>query len=130
MIKNWQAYTVILTVIVLVLSAGLWSQRYLERTADQLGAQIEPLLTTAYEESWIETGNKLTAFQHQWGPIRKNWALVVVHFEIDQIERSLARVSQYVSAQDKPGALAELGELRILLKHVPERERLTWRNLF
>ncbi|MGE5653687.1 MAG: DUF4363 family protein [Bacillota bacterium] len=130
MIKNWQAYTAVLIVIILVVSAGLWSQHYLERTAQQLGAELEPLLTSAYHESWVEVGDKLIAFQHQWAPVRKNWALVVVHFEIDQIERSLARVSQYTNAQDKPGVLAELGELKILIRHVPERERLSWRNLF
>lgn len=130
MIKNWQAYTAVLVVIVLVVSSGLWAQGYLERTAERLGAQIEPLLEATYGEQWVEVGERLAVLQQQWAPIRKNWALVVVHVEIDQIERSLARVSQYINAQDRPGVLAELGELKILFKHVPERERLTWRNLF
>jgi hypothetical protein len=48
---------------------------------------------------------------------------------MDNIEFSLAKVKAYVSSHNQALALGQLEELKLMLKHIPEKEALNIKNI-
>jgi len=49
--------------------------------------------------------------------------------EMDDLDLCLARLTSYISLEDKAGALSELAAWSSLLVHVQQKEVFRWRNL-
>jgi len=121
---------IVFIVIGLIVFGGVYTQRYLDRTADQLAAQVEKIIEAAEQEKWQESREAYLRFSENWDNVRKNWAMFIDHLEIDNIEMKLTRGRSYIEAKDATNAGAEFADAIMLLEHIPERERLTLYNIF
>ena len=59
-----------------------------------------------------------------------NWAMFTDHLELDNLELNLVRLQGFIESRDGVNAKVEAGEAMGLLRNIPDRERLTWRNVF
>ncbi|MDK2821566.1 MAG: hypothetical protein PWP31_1531 [Clostridia bacterium] len=125
----WVGYLSVLIIVLTITAGGLTIQHYLEKTAKEMGAQLEEVKRSVEAENWVASNNDLSKFKKRWDRTRRNWELLIEHVEIDNIETKVNRSEEMIKNQDKTNALAELREAIMLIEHIPERERLTWRNL-
>lgn len=124
------AYAIILIVVGIIGVGGVYSQRYLERTASKLVVELKEIKKAVEQEEWKDCKKAYAGFNENWNDVRKNWAMFTDHFEIDNIEMRLARGRSFIEAEDVTNASAEFDEAIMLLEHIPERERLTLYNIF
>lgn len=124
------SYAVVLIVIILILTGGLLSQQYLDRTSAQLVEELNEVKKLVEQDDWKGSKAAYERFDGHWNTVCKNWAMFTDHFEIDNIEMRLARSREFIEAEDKVNASVEFSEAIMLLEHIPERGRLTLHNIF
>jgi hypothetical protein len=55
--------------------------------------------------------------------------MLIDHFEIDNIDNSMVRMSKYVEEKSSDDALAELAALRKFIQHIPVKNALSIKNV-
>ncbi|MGB9791987.1 MAG: DUF4363 family protein [Thermacetogeniaceae bacterium] len=123
-------YLFVFAIVLIIAVSGILSQRYLDETADGLSASLRQVGKALASENWEQCDRAFSSFERSWRVVRRNWGLVVDHMEIDNVDMRIARLKVFIKEREADEALAEYSEAMLLLEHIPERERLTWRNLF
>lgn len=120
----------LLILTILIVGSGLWMEKYLIISSEELAAHFEHLEQALSIQDWEEAGTVLNNSWDIWHKIKKNWAPLIDHEEIDKMDLSVARVAQYVNSKQHSLALAELSVLKLLIRHIPEKESLNLQNIF
>lgn len=127
--KLW-GYISILLIILVITVSGLVVQNYLENTSGDMVAGLRRIKVTTDQKNWHDSRIYFTDFMRKWKPVRNNWILFINRNEILSVEMKLSRIEEYIEKKDENNLAAELSEAIMLLEQIPERERLTWRNVF
>lgn len=123
-------YLIVFAIVAVIAVSGVFNQRYLDATADELSASLRRVERALVSENWEQCEQAFSSFEHNWRAVRRNWGLVVDHIEIDNLDMKVARLKVFIQEREADEALAECNEALLLIRHIPERERLNWRNIF
>jgi len=121
--------TILLILLAAVIGFGAWTTRSLQGTADELAAQIDRMQTLVKHERWREAERALDGLDGDWNRHKRWWTAVVDHREIDSIDFSIARIREYLWAEDEELALGEAAALKKMIRHIPEKEAFTLENI-
>ncbi len=127
---KWSGWLLVLAIVVIITTGGILTQRYLDRSSEELAAQLQQVRQAVEQRDWQRSESNYNDFEKRWNRVSDNWALFTDHLELDNLEMRLIRLQEFIEARDGVNARAEAGEALNLIRHIPERERLTWRNLF
>ncbi|WP_054693068.1 DUF4363 family protein [Syntrophomonas palmitatica] len=119
----------IITLSVIILGLGFWSNYSLQASSDELTKQINIISTDIKNGKWQAAKNHNEELQRTWDKKAKWWPVFLDHQEMDNIEFSLARVQEYVASNNKSLSLGQLSELKLMVKHIPEKEALNIENI-
>jgi hypothetical protein len=126
----WGGWLLVLAIVVIITAGGLLTQRYLDRSAEDMASQLAKVQQAVERGDWKDGESSFTALDERWNRVSSNWALFTDHLELDNLELRLVRLHEFIQARDYVNAKAEAGEAEALLRHIPERVRLTWHNVF
>jgi hypothetical protein len=119
----------LLIILISIVGLGFWTTHSLQSSTDQLSQEINMLVRAIEQEGW-ETALEHTAkMEKNWAQSARWWPVFLDHQEMDNIEFSLAKVKAYVSSHNQALALGQLEELKLMLKHIPEKEALNIKNI-
>jgi hypothetical protein len=128
--RRWSGWLLVLAIVAIIITGGILAQRYLDRSADELASRLEQVQQAVKHADWEGSENSFAALEKRWSGVHSNWALLTDHLELDNLELKLVRLQEFINARDEVNAGVEAGEAMDLIRHIPERERLTWRNVF
>jgi DNA-directed RNA polymerase specialized sigma subunit len=121
-------------VIILVIYASICSQNYLRSTSNTILEHMQELrseIERAQEDNKTEKAVKLSnEIYDEWQKTIKNWSILVVHEELDEIELSLLALRASVQSNSLDDALQEVDKAIFLIGHIAEKESFKLKNLF
>lgn len=127
----------VVIIIVVVLMVGITSvliQNYLGQTSNEiidyletLKGQIKQAQVTNQKEEAMKTAQKAL---EKWEEVNKNWSMVVVHEELDNIELSLLEVKSALETDSYDDSLEEIDKSIFLVGHIKEKEAFKIKNIF
>ncbi|HHW31904.1 MAG TPA: DUF4363 family protein [Clostridiaceae bacterium] len=120
----------IISLFALIIISGIITSLYLDRSAKELYLYLEKVEEYANTNKWELAKEELSVMEEKWNKVKKVWATLTDHGEIDSITISLARARIYIEEKDLPLALAEISVLKDLITHVPDKELPTLDNIF
>ncbi|AQS58894.1 DUF4363 family protein [Desulforamulus ferrireducens] len=115
--------------MVLAITFGLWVNHALDQAAQELNVNIKQVSEKIHQANWSEAKQAVQQLEEEWQEIASWWPLVLDHQEIDNIEFALAKLKEYVAAEDSMMSQAQLAELKLMILHLPEKEALTIKNI-
>jgi len=128
--RKWSGWLLVLAIVAIVIAGGILSQQYLERSADGLTAQLERVQQSVEQKDWMMSERDFALLEERWSGVHGNWALFKDHLELDNLDLSLIRLQKFIETRDEVNARVEAGTALDLIRGIPEREQLTWRNVF
>jgi hypothetical protein len=128
--RKWSGWLLVLAIAAIVISGGILTQQYLDRSADELTSQLERVQQSVEQKDWMMGESAFALLDEHWNGVHSNWALVTDHQELDNLDLSLVRLQKFIETRDEVNARVEAGTALDLIRSIPERERLTWRNVF
>lgn len=117
----------ITTLAILVIGTG--SILYLNKTATGLALLLDEAQKAVEEENWSQAEEMVSSSLERWEKIQQIWSAMINHTEVDGIKTTLERAKEYVANQEKASAMAELAVAKLLVEHVPQKERPSWSNI-
>ena len=121
--------TIVITLCI-ILGAGYYTITEVTKTSDTLISKSGVIKTDIENENWDSALIGLVEFKSFWNDVKSVWTILINHTEIDSIDMALARIEQYILTREKGLALGEMSLLELMVKHIPQKEKLTLENVF
>lgn len=112
-----------------IITLGFWTNHALKVSTDELLGNIEQVVQGIENNRWDTANTQTMELENNWDKKASWWPTVLDHQEIDNIEFAMAKVREYVATRDTALSRGELSELRLMLKHIPEKESIRLRNI-
>ncbi|MCW2279392.1 DUF4363 family protein [Heliophilum fasciatum] len=119
----------LLIAFIATVGLGIWVDHRLDSDTEALLQHVEQIHQEVEQDQWQSASTDTSDLQEKWSTQAKWWNMVMLHQEIDNIEFALARVQEYVASQNRALSLGQLSELRLMLKHIPEKEAISLKNI-
>lgn len=120
--------------IVLILSIILGFSAYagglINTSSKSLESHVSAIEKNVNESNWDNASKEYDLLTSEWENTGKTWSMLLDHFEIDNIETTMSRVSKYIEVKDLSMSLAETALLQQYIKHIPEKEKFNFKNVF
>ncbi|MHB1043501.1 MAG: DUF4363 family protein [Eubacteriales bacterium] len=120
---------VLAIVFALVVALGFWTNNALEASSEDLLRHVEDVALDVEGDNWRGAYGKTVELEKTWGKKSKWWPIILDHQEIDNIEFAQARVKEYVATKNNALARGQLSELELMIRHIPETEKVTLKNI-
>ena len=120
----------VLVAFVIVLGLGVWANIQLNTSTTGLVQKIDHIESDISNQRWDHAYKNTLAFEKAWGENAKWWPTILDHQEMDNIEFSLAKFKEYVAEKNNVLSLAQLSELKLMIRHIPEKEAISLQNIF
>ena len=119
-------------ILIIIFAGALYTQRFLNSTADMLVSKLESLKTDLENENEEQQilEEQTDEIYGEWEDINEKWSVVVLHDEIDLIETSLIRMKSKIKAGSLDESMEDLDTSIFLLKHIKEKEKTSLKNIF
>lgn len=121
--------TALVLLILVIFAVSLYTQSYLGRTSIGLEKHIDTIERGINAGDWKTVKENVDKTDTEWQHEKKKWAILIDHMEIDNIDETLSRMSEFVKTKDVPSALAEASALKLYLRHIPAKESLSIENI-
>lgn len=120
---------IIFLLTAVIITAGCLTLNTLAEESAKLDNSLSELEKDIENMNWEAAAKGLKEFHNNWDRISKLWTMLIDHYEIDNIELAIAELDSYIKTQNKSQALAQLSSVKALIKHIPQKEALSFRNL-
>jgi len=120
---------ILLVLFAVVAAAGFWTNHLLEASTADLLENVDKIGVEIKKDNWETAYRKTLGLEKVWDKKAKWWPMVLDHQEMDNIEFAMARFKEYVDTRDHSLSRGQLSELRLMIKHIPEKESLTIKNI-
>ena len=120
----------IVLLCLLISSTAFYTIRLLEKDSQKLETIIDKIEASTQNGDWEEVENLLSALETEWHKAEKAWAVLLDHVEIDNIDTSIMRASKFIESRNVPMAISEIAVLKQYIKHIPEKESFSLKNVF
>ncbi len=119
----------LLIIFAAIVTLGFWTNHSLKVSTDELLGNIDQVVQGIENNRWDAAYAQTIELENKWDKKASWWPTVLDHQEIDNIEFAMARVREYVATRDTALSRGELSELRLMLKHIPEKESIRLKNI-
>jgi hypothetical protein len=119
----------IIIILVLIFAASFWSLAYLSNSSKEIDQDINVLDQNIRNAKWGEASRSFEVLDNRWGITKGKWTMLLDHMEIDNIDKELAKLKQYIITKDLNEALAELATVKLLFEHIPQKEQFNVENV-
>lgn len=119
----------LIILFICVVGAGIYTNQILKQDSKVLEGHIEIIQSHIRDDNWEDAGFELLELKEYWTKKQGNWAMLQSHFEIDNIDASITRLSEYINTNTLPLAIAESALLMQYIKHIPKNVKLSLENI-
>ncbi|MFZ5647213.1 MAG: DUF4363 family protein [Bacillota bacterium] len=121
--------TGLIVLFAVIVATGFWLNHQLEASTVQLVESIDDIADQIRENNWEKAYRQTSGLEKLWEKKAGWWPMVLDHQEMDNIEFAMARFKEYVATRDLALAGGQLSELRLMIRHIPEKEALSIKNI-
>lgn len=120
---------IILIITAAILVSGILTLQMLNSESERLHESLCTVEDYIDSQNWEKAEKALEKFHKKWDEVSRIWAMLIDHYEIDNIELELSQLSSTISSKDKSLSLSKLSALKTLVKHIPEKESFILENI-
>ena len=127
--SNTKTIILVACLLIIIILAGSLTLFYLDLSANKLEYSISIACKSVNDNQWDCAKKNLDDFEIIWKKTKFGWAILLDHFEIDNIDNSFTKSKKYVECKDFSLAFAELEALRQYILHIPQKESFSLENI-
>jgi len=121
---------IIISLTILIVAGGAITLYVLDSESQRLDDSLSSLGEAIENGNWDNASKRLREFHSTWDRTSSLWSMLVDHYEIDNIELLLSQLASYVKNKNRNDALSSVSSLKTLIKHIPDKESLSLKNVF
>jgi hypothetical protein len=119
----------ILLLLIIIIGLGLFSFSFLESSSKVIENQLVEVENNTYSGDWVKAGAWINSVKSNWASTSRIWTALIDHAEIDNIDTALAKMEKFILVKDSSMTLSEIATLKLLIKHIPDKEAFNLKNI-
>lgn len=123
-------YFSLFTLFIILLILGVFVIGSLSQSSEAITQNFSKISDAINKEDWPKAQEEFALTKERWNTHKKWWAMMIDHHEIENIETSLTRADEYLLHQNQALSAGEIAALKQFLEHIPETEKISWKNIF
>ncbi len=112
-----------------IIGIEIYVNRTLKTTSARLEEHISELENKTRSGNWHDAEIAMQQIEKDWDEVESSWAILIDHFEIDNIDTAISKLSVYVKSKETSLALAEASTLKNYVRHIPQKESFSVANI-
>ncbi len=116
-------------VLSLLIGSGFWINHSLQVATKGLVQKIDQVAVNIKRGDWDAAQNQTGKLEQAWEQDARWWPVFLDHQEMDNIEFSLAKATEYVASENNSLAQGQLSELKLMIGHIPRKEKVNLENI-
>lgn len=125
---------IIIIIIVGIIGFNFLIQNYLESSSEDIVVKLEEVSNKLMEISenvnYEEIKKDISELESKWYDVEKIWMLILLHSDLDMIDRTFKNLFSYIDTKDFEGAYRTVKELKFLIEYIAEKDAFTIKNVF
>lgn len=125
---------IIIIIIVSIISFNFLLQNYLKNSSEEFIGKLEEVSTKLMETSenvnYEEIKKDISELESKWYDVEKIWMLILLHSDLDMIDRTFKNLFSYIDTRDFEGTYRSVKELKFLIEYIAEKDAFTLKNIF
>jgi len=107
-------------------------QKYSKDAIGETTANLGDLKEMLFEDDVDKdkAKNKIDEIHEKWDKRNNTMAFYIEHNELEKVETELTGLSSSIETEDYEQAQNELARAEYILKHIEEKNKLSWKNIF
>jgi len=118
-----------LIIFMVLVGFAAFSFYYISNTANTLLTDVESVEKSVQAKDWQQAEKKFGELDLSWERTSGIWARLIDHQELDNINITMSRIEKFIETKNLTGFMPESAELKLLFKHIPEKEALNLENV-
>ncbi|RBP39543.1 DUF4363 family protein [Garciella nitratireducens] len=119
-----------LLIILIFLSFTVYLNICLEKSSQEVMNILEEIEKNINQQDWELAKNNLDKLINKWEKMYGPWQIIMEHQELDNIELSLLKMTEYIKVENEDLAKAELASLKFLIRHIYTNNVISIENIF
>lgn len=119
----------IILVTAVISGAGIWINDSMQDTSNRLSGHIDLVCEYIKSGDWEHAQEKTRDLKAKWQDNAVWWPIVMDHQEMDNIEFSLAKAKEFVAEENSTLALSQFAEMKLMIEHLPAKEKINLKNI-
>ena len=119
----------ITVLMAIIISISVYSFRTLSSSSEKLDGEVALVEKCVKGGDWQKAESNLSSVKSQWDRTKKVWTMLLDHFEIDNIENTMSKLSKFIETRNMPLSLSETASLRQYIRHIPESQSFEIKNI-
>lgn len=116
--------------LIIIIGGSIATTVYIHNESESLLKDLQELESQVKSENWKEARKLFSDFKDKWEKVDHRWSMLIDHTEIDYITKDLGELQAYLDTETKSDVLAKLSSLTLFVKHIPEKEYPSLKNIF
>jgi uncharacterized protein YxeA len=115
--------------LIIIISGSLLTIYYISGQAENLEIDLTKIEKQVDSENWTQAQSTFDDFKTKWAKVDHKWSMLIDHYEIDYINMYLGELEAFIKTKNKTDSLAKISSLLLLVKHIPEKEYPSLKNI-
>lgn len=124
-----KSFKLAIVLLILIIAGSIVYIYSLNNASNILVSEISNLEDSVKSSNWDSAEKQVDTLQNKWNKTEKWMSTLIDHQEIDSIQLTLAKLTQYVHEKETTDIMAESASLKLLIKHIPGKEKVDLTNL-
>lgn len=112
-----------------VIGISLYTLYTLHSSSKKLEDSVTCIENSTKTGNWNKVAEQLEVLKKDWDGTGRRWAMLIDHIEIDNIENSLIKMSEFIESRNSDFVLSEAASLKQYIRHIPEKEAFKLKNI-
>lgn len=118
------------SIFALLVVSIFFSIHYLNTSNGKLKVKTETLENSISDKKWDSAYNESLSLMNDWDKHSDIISLFTDHLEIDNVNSEIWKLTQYTKCKNLDESLASVHNIKFMLKHIKDLEKVNIKNVF
>lgn len=117
-------------IIIIIVTLDIFLQNYTKTSTMEIEKLLSEIKESIENKDLDSQKNKLNILDQTWEKKHNRLAYYIEHDELEKVDSSIVKVRYFLENGDIPSAIAELETGKFILKHIEDKYKFNFQNIF
>ena len=117
-------------IIIIIVTLDIFLQNSTKNSTTEIEEILSEIKESIENKDTTKQNDKLNLLEQTWEDKHNKLAYYIEHDELEKVDSSIVKVRYFLENGDIPSAIAELETGKFVLKHIEDKYKFNFQNIF
>lgn len=121
---------IVLLIIVIIFATDIITQNFTKNSISVMNEKLDNIKTYVINNDINNLNLEIKDLNEKWTDINNKMSFYIEHDELEKVDSSIVKVRYFLENGDIASAIAELETGKFVLKHIEDKYKFNFQNIF